>query len=916
MGKKRHKFPSCRRLLFFLLIIAVASADDASIMAKLAKSLIPTPAGWSGSNVCKWSGVSCDSSGRVSSISLISKSLGGQLPPDLNQLSNLKTLNLQKNRFSGSLPSLSGLPSLQDVHLDSNNFTSVPPKFLSGLTNLQHFSIDDNPSLPPWTIPDSLTDSPTLADFSASNANIVGQIPDIFGSFPSLEYLRLSYNNITGFLPNSLAKSGIQNLVLNNQESGLSGGIDVLGSMEQLTQVWIHVNKFSGTIPDLSLCSNLVDLQLRDNSFTGVIPASLTSLPKLANVSLQNNVFLGPIPGFKPSVQVSLGNTNHFCNPAPVPCDPQVTILLDVAGAVGCPMSLAESWAGNNPCKGWNYITCDAKGSVTVINFAKQNWVGTISPAVANLTGLKSLIMNDNNLTGPIPDSLTSLAELQLVDVSNNNISGKIPKFRSDVIVKTSGNPFMGKDLPPSAPPGRSSPSSSFGGTNNSPSAAEDEQHKSSISTWVIVAIVIAAVILIVVLCLLIYKYKHNGKAKGKEQKLKNGSPLKNVKGYGAIPSTASQSSASNSEINVYDGGHVTIPVELLREATNNFSKENILGHGGFGIVYKGKLHDGTEIAVKRMEASIASNKGLNEFKAEIEVLTKLRHRHLVALHGFCVNGYEKLLVYEYMPQGTLGQHLFDHDQLGLQPLTWKQRLTIALDVARGVEYLHGLAQQSFIHRDLKPSNVLLGDDMRAKVSDFGLVKNAPDGKYSVETKLAGTFGYLAPEYASTGRVTTKIDVFAFGVILMEIVTGRKALDEKLPEDRSHLVAWFRKMVVNKEKIIEVLDPTLDPDEETYQSICKVAELAGHCAAREPSQRPDMGHVVNVLAPLVEQWTPSATTGDDSFNIDFSMSLPQALQKWKANDNSMLSEDTYGDYTTSSRKVSETDKSTFRNTSE
>lgn len=124
----------------------------------------------------------------------------------------------------------------------------------------------------------------------------------------------------------------------------------------------------------------------------------------------------------------------------------------------------------------------------------------------------------------------------------------------------------------------------------------------------------------------------------------------------------------------------------------------------------------------------------------------------------------------------------------------------------------------------------------------------------------------------ATGRVTRKIDVFAFGVILMEILTGRKALDKNLPEDTSHLVAWFRKMVVNKEKIAEVLDPTLDPDEETYQSICKVAELAGHCAAREPSQRPDMGHVVNVLAPLVEQWTPTATTGDDSFNVEFLLS--------------------------------------------
>ncbi|WMV46815.1 hypothetical protein MTR67_040200 [Solanum verrucosum] len=940
MGKKRYKFyekiPCC--LLFFLLIAVASpdelsvvvrdgSADDASVMAKFARSLIPTPPGWSGTNVCKWSGVSCDSSGRVSSISLISKSLGGQLPPDLNQLSNLQTFNIQKNRISGSLPSLSNLPSLQDVHLDSNNFTSVPTNFLSGLTNLQKFSIDDNPGLPPWTIPDSLTDSTSLADFSASNANIMGQIPDVFGSFPSLESLRLSYNNLTGFLPYSFAKSGIQNLVLNNQKLGLTGRIDVLGSMEQLTQAWIHVNKFEGPIPDLSLCINLVDIQLRDNSLTGVIPPSLTSLPKLTNASLQNNIFLGPIPGFKPNVQVTLGNTNHFCNPFPGPCDPQVTILLDVAGAVGCPMILAESWAGNNPCKGWNYITCDAKGTVTVINFAKQNWVGTISPAVANLTGLKSLVMNDNNLTGPIPVSLTSLLELQLVDVSNNNISGKIPKFRSDVILKTSGNPFMGKDVPLNAPPGaRPSPSSST--DNNSPSAAKDE-HKSSFSTWIIVAIVLAVVVLILVLCLVIYKYKRNGKSKlnkGKEQKLKNGSS-KNMKGYGAIPSTASQSDTSNSEIYVYDGGHVTIPVELLREATNNFSEENILGRGGFGIVYKGRLHDGTEIAVKRMEASIASNKGLTEFRAEIEVLTKVRHRHLVALHGFCVNGYERLLVYEYMPQGTLGQHLFDHYQLGFLPLTWKQRLAIALDVARGVEYLHGLAQQSFIHRDLKPSNVLLGDDMRAKVSDFGLVKNAPDGKYSVETRLAGTFGYLAPEYASTGRVTTKIDVFAFGVILMEILTGRKALDESLPEDRSHLVAWFKKTVVNKEKIVEVLDPTLlDPDEETYQSICKVAELAGHCAAREPSQRPDMGHVVNVLAPLVEQWTPTAAAGGDSFNIDFTMSLPQALQKWKANDDSMLSEDTsYGDYSASTRtsqsitairKVSETDKNTFSYTKE
>lgn len=209
-----------------------------------------------------------------------------------------------------------------------------------------------------------------------------------------------------------------------------------------------------------------------------------------------------------------------------------------------------------------------------------------------------------------------------------------------------------------------------------------------------------------------------------------------------------SQTSGDHGELPVFEGGKVAISIEVLRQVTDNFNEVNILGRGGFGIVYKGVLHDGTNIAVKRMESGAMGTKGMKEFQAEIAVLTKVRHRHLVALLGYCINGHERLLVYEYMPQGTLSQHVFEWEELGFQPLSWKQRVTIALDVARGVEYLHSLAQQSFIHRDLKPSNILLSDDMRAKVADFGLVKNAPDGKYSVETRLAGTFGYLAPEYA------------------------------------------------------------------------------------------------------------------------------------------------------------------------
>ncbi|GMY32063.1 receptor-like kinase tmk4 [Fagus crenata] len=305
------------------------------------------------------------------------------------------------------------------------------------------------------------------------------------------------------------------------------------------------------------------------------------------------------------------------------------------------------------------------------------------------------------------------------------------------------------------------------------------------------------------------------------------------------------------------DGSNVVISIEVLRQVTNNFSEDNILGRGGFGVVYKGELSDGTKIAVKRMKSGAVSNKGMKQFQAEIEVLTRVRHRRLVALLGYCINDIERLLVFEYMPEGTLTQHLFHWGENGCSPLTWKERITIALDVARGVEYLHNLAQQSFIHRDLKPSNILLGHDMRAKVADFGLVKNVTDGKYSVETQLAGTIGYLAPECAATGRVTAKVDVYAFGVVLMELITGRRAINNTMPDEGSHLVTWFCQILINKENIMNAIDQTLNPDEKTMENIIKVVELAKYCTTHEPYQRPDMGRVVNILSPLVEQWEPT-----------------------------------------------------------
>ncbi|KAK6914364.1 Leucine-rich repeat [Dillenia turbinata] len=888
--------PIIRSMFLFLLLflnLSVSSvADDGAVMASFAAALSPAPSDWNSKTAfCKWSGVNCDGSGRVTTINLASQSLSGSLPSDLNSLSQLRTLSLQQNSLSGPLPSLSNLTNLQEAYFDSNNFTSVPSSCFSNLISLQNLSLSDNPDLAPWSISEDLTQSTSLVTLYAGNANIMGSIPDFFDKFPNLQNLRLSYNNLTGSLPSSFGGSGIQYLWLNNQQLGLSGTIDVLSSMSELKQVWLQANTFTGPIPDLSKCQSLFDLQLRDNQFTGVVPTLLISLPGLVNITLQNNKLQGPVPEFGSNVKVTIGSTNSFCRSDPGPCDSQVTILLEIASAFGYPMVLATSWAGNNACQQWSFISC-VSNNVIVVNFAKQHFSGTISPAFANLTSLKSLYLNDNNLTGPIPESFTTLPQLTTLDVSNNNLTGTIPVFPSRMKVTTNGNRFLGTNS--SSGGGGSGGSSSSGSDSTSPDASPSGQSSSpSVSPGLIAGVVVLFVVFIGVVLFVVYKcyflkrHQKFGRVQspenGKEMIIKN-NVIGGKNGYGGIPSEWQSNSGDRSEMHVFEGGNVAISIQVLQQVTNNFSEVNILGRGGFGVVYRGEMHDGTKIAVKRMESVAMGTKGMNEFQAEIAVLTKVRHRHLVALLGYCINGNERLLVYEYMPQGTLWQHLFDWQEHGYTPLTWKQRVTIALDVARGVEYLHGLAQQSFIHRDLKPSNILLGDDMRAKVADFGLVKNAPDGKYSVETRLAGTFGYLAPEYAATGRVTTKVDVYAYGVVLMELITGRKALDDTLPDERSHLVTWFRRVLINKDNIRKAIDQTLDPDEETYECICKVSELAGHCTAREPSQRPDMGHAVNILGPLVEQWKPTRHDEVESYGIDLHMSLPQALQRWQADE--------------------------------
>ncbi|KAI7735885.1 hypothetical protein M8C21_018952 [Ambrosia artemisiifolia] len=728
---------------------------------------------WSDPNPCKWEQIQCLNN-RVTRIQIGNKNLKGTLPKTLNTLTNLQVLEFQNNQLTGSLPSLAGLTQLQNLLLSRNNFTSIPNDFFDGMTSLQHVYLDYN-NFASWVVPDSLKSASSLQIFSATSANVTGLIPGFFGgdSFPGLTALHLSFNYLEGGLPESFSGSSIQSLWLNGQNSRnkLNGSIDVIRNMTELTQVWLHGNEFSGAIPDLSGLSGLEDLSLRDNSLTGVVPEGLMGLESLKVVNLTNNLLQGPTPRFGKNVAVDLAGVNSFCLPdAGVGCDDRVNSLLAVAKDLGYPRIFAENWKGNDPCDSWLGISCSSGGNVTVVNLQRMGLTGGVSPSFSSIKSLQRLILANNNLSGTIPEELKDLPNLVELDVSNNDLYGRVPNFRESVKVKSEGNLDIGKDGPSVTPvspsggsPGGQTRANGGGGSGGGGGGGGGKGSGMKVVAGSVGGV--CALFFVGLLGVCVYKGKRK-RVSGKpyqntivihpRHSSSDGDAVKvTIAGSstnGGASESFSQTSSGTRDIHVVEAGNMVISIQVLKSVTNNFSKDNILGKGGFGTVYKGELHDGTKIAVKRMESGVISDKGLEEFKSEIAVLTKVRHRHLVALLGYCLDGNERLLVYEYMPQGTLSRFLFDWQEEDLKPLEWTKRLVIALDVARGVEYLHGLAQQSFIHRDLKPTNILLGDDMRAKVADFGLVRLAPDGKASIVTRLAGTFGYLAPEYAGIHR--------------------------------------------------------------------------------------------------------------------------------------------------------------------
>ncbi|KAK4491394.1 hypothetical protein RD792_002138 [Penstemon davidsonii] len=279
-----------------------------------------------------------------------------------------------------------------------------------------------------------------------------------------------------------------------------------------------------------------------------------------------------------------------------------------------------------------------------------------------------------------------------------------------------------------------------------------------------------------------------------------------------------------------------------LQTATNQFSDGNVIGEGGYGMVYRGVLHDGSVVAVKKL----LNNKGQaeKEFKVEVETIGKVRHKSLVGLLGYCADGDQRLLVYEYIDNGNLEQWL--HGDVGLNsPLTWDIRLKIAIGTARGLAYLHEGLEPKVVHRDVKSSNILLDRKWNPKVSDFGLAKLLGSEKSFVTTRVMGTFGYVSPDYASTGMLNEGNDVYSFGVLLMEIITGRSPVDYTRPPGEMNLVDWFKGMVASR-RVEELVDPLID-DPPPPRALKRILLVCLRCIDLDANKRPKMGQIVHML---------------------------------------------------------------------
>ncbi|XP_068498665.1 LRR receptor-like serine/threonine-protein kinase IOS1 [Phaseolus vulgaris] len=482
---------------------------------------------------------------------------------------------------------------------------------------------------------------------------------------------------------------------------------------------------------------------------------------------------------------------------------------VDAITSIKSVYAVTRDWEGD-PCAPaaylWDGLNCSYQGiespRITTLNLSSSRLHGKIFPSISNLTMLEILDLSNNSLNGEIPDFLSQLQHLKILNLEKNNLSGLIPTalHKDSLLLRVDQNPYLCEA--------------------DQCNKKKNKKHK-SIATPIIASVGGVLILLVVVAAILWTAKRRNAKA------------LMLKKDQSAIsPQYTEQNDSSlRFQKQIYSYSDIV-------KITNNFT--TIVGKGGFGTVYLGYIED-TPVAVKMLSPS--SVHGYQQFQAEVKLLMRVHHKNLTSLVGYCDEGTNKGLVYEYMANGNLQEHL-SGNRSKRNFFSWEKRLRIAVDAASGLEYLQNGCKPPIFHRDVKSTNILLNEHLHAKLSDFGLSKAVlTDGGTHVSTVIAGTPGYLDPEYYLTSRLTEKSDVYSFGVVLLEIITGQPVIAKN--EEKSHISEWVRSLI-GKGDINAIVDSRLEGEFDS-NSVWKAVEIATACVSPNPNRRPIISVVVSEL---------------------------------------------------------------------
>ncbi|KAF7848879.1 hypothetical protein BT93_L1474 [Corymbia citriodora subsp. variegata] len=807
-------------------------------------------------------------------LSLNANAFSGELPNEIGNLHELLAVSFAENNFSGSLPhSIGNLSKLQQLYFSSSGISGTIPSSYANLTDLNTLWASDN--------------------------NLTGFVPDLIGNWLKLAVLRLQGNSFAGPIPSTFSKlTSLKELRVSDISNGNST-LEFLADMRNLTTLVLRNNNIHGTIPPYISGNEILEhLDLSFNNLSGSIPDSIFTLGSLSYLSLGSNKLSGVIPSKKGVslvyIDLSYNNlsgnfpswvkeniqsnfiANYFtakssnsgdlpsgwiCLQRPFQCSQDTGVNISFAINSGGPrvkssdgtlfegdynngigpasffVSETKRWALSNVGifnDATNYqFTCSTSNAILNKPEPDQALFQTARTSASSLRYYGLGLQNGNYTvklgfaeTAFPDDSQWTRRGRRLFDIY---IQGILMSKDFDIRKEAGGRSFRavekafkvqvfenyveihffwaGKGT--CCMPSRGTYGPSISAIHVTPDFTPTFPDKRKNRMPLVTGIAVGVGVMLFLSTFVAFYYLRIRKR----------------------PSSDEETDA----LRVATGA-LTFNYSELQNATNGFSLANKLGQGGFGIVYKGTLGDRRLVAVKKL--SVASDQGNNQFLAEIATISAVQHRNLVKLYGCCVHGDERLLVYEFLENSSLDHALFGKTSLLID---WGTRYDICLGIARGLAYLHEESRVKIVHRDVKASNILLDATLNPKISDFGLAKLYNDKMTHISTKVAGTMGYLAPEYVMRGHLSEKTDVFAFGVVALEIVAGKPNFASEKEES---LLEWAWHLYEN-ERHVDIVDPRLSIFEE--EGVKNVIHVALLCTQMQPSLRPPMSCVVAML---------------------------------------------------------------------